>query len=65
MIADYAAGRFGEAVGILETGDPAEKAIHFEEALTNLLHIILKTPSRIPGPRSLRVAPTTTMRLSP
>ncbi len=29
-------------MGILETGDPAEKAIHFEEALTNLLHIILE-----------------------
>jgi AcrR family transcriptional regulator len=42
MIADYAAGRFAESVSILETGDPAEKAIRFEEVLTNLLHVILE-----------------------
>lgn len=42
MIADYAAERFGEVAAILRTEDPAEKAIRFEEALTKLLHIILK-----------------------
>ena len=42
MIAEYTAGRFEEAVGLLEADDPAEKAIRFEEALTNLLHIMLE-----------------------
>lgn len=41
-IADYVAVRVGETVAILETDDPAEKAIRFEEALTNLLHIIVE-----------------------
>ncbi|GEO86017.1 CerR family C-terminal domain-containing protein [Allorhizobium sp. NPDC080224] len=42
MIADYAASRFKETGAILETDDPAEKVIRFEEALTNLLRIILE-----------------------
>ncbi len=41
MIADYVADHVAETVAVLETDDPAEKAIRFEEALTRLLHIVL------------------------
>jgi AcrR family transcriptional regulator len=42
MIADYAADRFGEAAAVLDTDADVEKTIRFEEALVNLLQIILK-----------------------
>lgn len=42
MIAEYAGKRFEEAVAILETNEAAEKAIRFEEALTNILQVILE-----------------------
>jgi AcrR family transcriptional regulator len=41
MIADYAAARFNEEVALLESDVAAEKAVRFEEALVNLLHLIL------------------------
>ncbi|MBC7152336.1 MAG: CerR family C-terminal domain-containing protein [Rhizobium sp.] len=42
MIADYAAGRFQEAVSVLEEGDSPDMAIRLEQAFTNFLHVILE-----------------------
>lgn len=42
MIADYAAGRFEEALAILDASKPSEQAARFEEALNELLRIIME-----------------------
>ncbi|ADZ68705.1 Transcriptional regulator, TetR family [Polymorphum gilvum SL003B-26A1] len=41
-IADYAAGRFEEAVGVLDNNHSADGALRLEMALINLLHIIVE-----------------------
>ncbi|KPH81398.1 CerR family C-terminal domain-containing protein [Bosea vaviloviae] len=42
MISDYAAGRFEEAIALLDVAKPSERAAHFEQALTELMHIIME-----------------------
>lgn len=42
MIADYAAGRFGEAVAVLEDDHVSDKAVRLEQAFTNFLQVILE-----------------------
>lgn len=42
MIAEYAAGRFEEAVAVLDSGNPTDGTVRFEQAMTNLLHITLE-----------------------
>lgn len=41
MIADYAANRFEEAIAVLASDEPFDGMVRFEQALTNLLDIML------------------------
>lgn len=41
MIAEYAANRFVEAVAVLDADDDMDRAIRFEQALTDLMHMML------------------------
>lgn len=42
MNADYAAGRFEEAVAVLDDDDIPDQAVRLEQALTNFLHVIVE-----------------------